>query len=325
MQRREKILLGAFLAILVIWQGQPLVNSLFFKPRTDREDRVQNLETSLSKKKVQEKELDIAAEKMRNWAARSLPPDPMIASALYHKWLIEQANKTLKNAVVNSVKSDTKPKGETYYVITESIKAQGTLDKLCDFLHDFQKSGLLHRVSRINVNSSRHDGNPSLEFTVQVEALAMTASPERKTLFAEGYEKAVKELRIAERKSFEQITKKNLFVRGYNGPPKRETAPPIADRSKTRTAEELFDTAEHVYLVASLTSGEELDAWLYDRSSNKRTILREGSNFEVAGVSGKVLKISGDYVRVEINGETWRLELGKSLRQMTRDAEKKTT
>jgi hypothetical protein len=77
-----------------------------------------------------------------------------------------------------------------------------------------------------------------------------------------------------------------------------------------------FDVAEHVYLVAYVAEGDVQEAWLYDRSANKRIVLREGESFDVAGVKGSVEKIGKDFVLLKTDDATWRLEQGQNMKQL---------
>ena len=114
------------------------------------------------------------------------------------------------------------------------------------------------------------------------------------------------------------ITSRNPFVRGYNGPPApKAPTPPVETKLKpTPPVADGFDPAEFVYLIAVISDGKQLEIWLYDRSSNKRTTLVEGGEFEVAGVKGRVLLIGEDYASLLIEGNVWQLDVGDNLRQM---------
>ena len=68
---------------------------------------------------------------------------------------------------------DARPKGETYYTVSASVMAEGTLQQLRDFVYDFQQSGLLHRVKSMTLVSTRHQGDPVLKATIAVEGLAL--------------------------------------------------------------------------------------------------------------------------------------------------------
>ena len=310
---REKLLLIALVGIVVLWQGGSIVRRTIIEPLAERESIRDQLQSDVDKQEVEKRRLKEAAARIKKWNERSLPPDPTIAQSLYQSWLIEEATKAKLTGVSVEAMRAGLVNGNTYVGIAATLKAHGTLDRVCDFLHSFHQAGLLHRVAGIKMETARHEGNPPLDVTFTIEALSLVASPSRTTLFARPDAKLDPSVPLQDRPEYESVTRGNLFVRTYNGPPK---PPPPPERKPTSPVEQLPDTAEHVYLVASLSNGETADAWLYDRTTNERTVLTQGSEFKVAGISGKVLEITETAVLLEIDGETFRLQLGEHLRQL---------
>jgi hypothetical protein len=310
---REKILLLALVGILVLWQGQSLFQSLILQPLDDRENRKSALEQAIERKELEKRQQQLTAAKFKSLGGRSLPPDPVIAQSQYQAWLIEEAAKAKLTAVsIENVRADTRPKGDTYYTIQATVKARGTLDRVCDFLHAFHQAGLLHRVNGLTLESEKHEGNPELGIVINVEALALLNSPARNSLLVDAKAPPRPDRPLRDRKDYESIIAKNLFVATYTGPKKPE-------RPKGQSpVEQLPDTAEFVYLSASIAKGDRRDAMLFDRTTGKKTDLLPGGTFQVAGLSGKVLSIDNHFVILEIEGEQWRLELGENLRQMRR-------
>ena len=79
------------------------------------------------------------------------------------------------------------------------------------------------------------------------------------------------------------------------------------------------DRAIYTYLTASIAAAiaddDQRQAWLYDRSSNKRVILEEGDEFEYAGFVALVLSIDRDFMTMKQERNTLRLDIGNSLRE----------
>ena len=75
------------------------------------------------------------------------------------------------------------------------------------------------------------------------------------------------------------------------------------------------DTAVFTFLTASVAADDEKQAWLYDRSSNNRLILREGKPLKYAGFDGIVKTISKDFVLFTQKDKTWRIDVGQNLRE----------
>jgi hypothetical protein len=310
MKRREKILLAALVGTLVLWQGGAVLNAFVFAPVEERETDLAARSKRVSEKKVQLAESRNAAEKLKVWNQRSLPENAVVATADYQVWLIELATRSkLANVIVKPLPVRARGKGQTYAIISATVTAEGTLDRLCDFLYEFRRCGLLHRVSRMTLATEHHQGDPVLNIDLTVEGLALKDAPVRTTLFS-GPELAdlpgAKPAR--DRKTYSQLLAKNLFVRGYNGPPRppggpRNSSPSIPDE----------DPREFVYLVGSFSTGGGFDATVRDMATDKTVRLDVGDDFNFAGVEGKVLAIGIDYLILEIKGEAFRLALGDNL------------
>lgn len=309
-QSREKMLLFAFVGVLALWQGQSLFRMLVLDPVQSREDRRTALGKKVDNLKIDLREIEAAKGKLKAWENRSLPPVPVQAQSAYQPWLIELATQSkLTGVSVEILSGNPLIKGGTYYSIAATVKARGTLDRVCDFLHAFHQAGLLHRVTSLSIESAKHDGNPPLDVTIGVEGLALVNSPARTTLFADPSAAPKPGQPLKDRKEYDSIVGKNLFVSTF------KAQKPADDRKKT-PVENLPDTAEFVYLVASVARGAERDATLFDRTSAKETKLTPGIDFNIAGLSGKVVSINDDHIVVEYLGEQWQLDLGKNLRQM---------
>jgi hypothetical protein len=256
------------------------------------------------------------ARKFADFKQRSLPPDPVDATSLYQNWLIELATRTkLSEVSVKANRTDVKPKGDAYYLISATLKAQGTLEKLCDFLYEFRTAGLLHRVSQLRLSSKQNTGDPMLEIDLTVEGLSLKEAPSRTTLFSDPQlaAKLAGDKPVKARKDYDVLVKKNLFVRGYNGPPRPVRPPGSGDNPEE-------DPVQFVRLVGSFSNGNSFDATMYDPSTNRETRLTAGKSFSVAGIDGKVISVGIDFVILSIKGETFRLDLGDNLRQLKKIA-----
>ncbi|MDA0587801.1 MAG: putative Ig domain-containing protein [Planctomycetota bacterium] len=75
------------------------------------------------------------------------------------------------------------------------------------------------------------------------------------------------------------------------------------------------DRAIYTYLTGSIAADDRKQAWLYDRSTNNRVILEEGDEFEYAGFEALVLSIDRDFMTMQQERNTLRLDIGNSLRE----------
>jgi len=321
MKRSEKMLASGLVATLVLWQGSSLFSRLVIDPVDANETEIARLTQENTQKEKNFKRSQAAARKYAEWKKRSLPPDPVNATSLYQNWLIELATRTKLTDVsvqglrTADVKSKGDSKGEAFHIVSANLKAQGTFEKLCDFLYEFRAAGLLHRVSKMTLSSKKNTGDPVLDIDLTVEGLSLKEAPPRATLFSDPkLAELASDKPVKARKDYDVLVKKNLFVRGYNGPP----PPPPGKGTGPSTPEE--DPLQFVRLTALFSNGGLFDATMYDPSTNRETKLITGRDFSVAGVEGKVVSVGIDFVVLSIKGETFRLELGDNLRQMKKQA-----
>lgn len=314
------MLLFGFLGVIALWQGTNWFSSLVLEPLDAKRKTLQAARERLDGKKVNQYEQELAARKLGDWAKRGLPPDPDTASALYQNWLIDLAAKAdLKETVVTPGRVDKRPRGETYYPIGMTVKAQGNLAAVTKFLADFYAAGRLQRINTLSIESSSREGDPPLTVSMTIEGLSLLQAAPRTTL----WDPAIKDgsvFPLPSPDAIAEINKKHLFVRGYNGPPAppvvaAPTRPPEPPRPPTPPVD-TFDVAEHVYLVAAFDKEGVRDAWLYNRAQNEPSVLTEGKPFQVAGVAGTVREIGRDFVTLQMGEQVIRLELGQNLRQV---------
>lgn len=90
---------------------------------------------------------------------------------------------------------------------------------------------------------------------------------------------------------------------------------PQQTSSQTISVDMQEDRAIYTYLTASIAADDRKQAWLYDRSSNKRVIVQEGDAFQFAGFDALILSIGRDFILMQQDRDTLRLDIGDSLRQ----------
>lgn len=357
MNQREKLLGLGFAAVIILWQGQGLVNWIYFDRVEQKEAEIERLTKKLDQQQRQKVALAKATKKMNDWSLRSLPPDPLKAEPEYYKWLTETAKEKLGASAVVKTKKEmsrraavaappkptgssltatgsrqpAKPTGPVYQIVSGNIKATATLDKVRDFLYHFQQSGFLHRVTAMQLVAAKHVGNPELDVTIDVEALALRDSPPRSTLIADANKPPKPDEPLKPLADYGQITSKNLFVKGYDGPPK-------ATRSTgdSPIGSENFDEASFVKLVGIVSEkgvSSQIEGWLYNQSKNEVTYLPPGAKFKIDGSNGTLLEgttvaVEKRHIVLEVLKDQelvlYRLDLGDSLKQLKRMPKRET-
>jgi len=79
------------------------------------------------------------------------------------------------------------------------------------------------------------------------------------------------------------------------------------------------DPARLTRLMGSVdVAGGDISAWLYNKTTNTRTIVRKGSSISVGDISGTVAAVEPNCIKIQRGGEVWQLDFGRNLRSMMR-------
>jgi len=308
MNRREQILIVAVAGLAVVFLGRRVVDRAFRGPLRAKETQIKNLEGAVADREQQWDRVVQSRQEMETWRARGLPPDATQAQNLYMSWLVQLVDRSgLEQATVTP--NLITPKAGVFDRLPFTIQSYGSMESLTRFLHDFYRADLLHQVRRIDLTPQRQDGRVRLGINLAVEALALRESDPRDKLFTDDMkESSSTRLAKADFEDYRPFAELDLF------------SPYVAPREQQSDS---VDNAAFVYLTATLEVADEPVAWLYDRTNNRRYWLRPGQEFNVAGVSGKVLGIAVRERRatLEIDAKTWVLPLGKNLREIRPAAE----
>lgn len=182
MQKREKLLAIALGGVLLAWIGVPFLEARFLAPLKELEARRTVLTQDIENAFDQQKALARKDGELKDWRARSLPPDPLDAQRLYQEWLtnlaqlsgFEQTKITLDRRVAEA---------DTYVTIPVTLETKAKLQELSQFLDWFRSVDLLHRIARLDVVSPANEGNPELAVTLTAEGLSLRSAPDRTRLF----------------------------------------------------------------------------------------------------------------------------------------------
>lgn len=307
LDKRQKILVGILGGTLVLFWGVPIVWEIIFGPFTSRYATIAALNEKLSQKEGEQTRLEMAEWRLADANRRSLPSDP--SSLAYQVWLTELATKQQFTGLGVAPKSSSRNGNEPFSRIRFTVTAHCKMKDLCQFLFDFYSADLLHKVTNLSVKSIDATADPELDVAIDIEGLSMQTTKKRDTLF-EGKQatSVATDMRKKSFSDYDLLHAKNRFARGYEGPPK-PTIPPAPPTPP-------FDSAPYVKFVGFVELDGVGEAWLYDQTSNKNTVLRPGLEFEIAGVKASVVNVSKDFITLRVKEKTWRIEQGESLKQM---------
>jgi len=199
---RTHVLLIAAVALVLLWQGGGTIyeNSIGLIQSKRRE--LEELTNKVDRKELQAKEVDFARQRLLDWKSRSLPPDDAAAltakkpDALkahlkYQETITDLVHlsgfdgPSIRPAPSRIFVKEKDGSNNIYISMTVTVEADVTYGQLCTFLDHFYRMNLLHRISRLHVDSRESAGDPLIRITLDCEALALAEVPPRRTLFAE--------------------------------------------------------------------------------------------------------------------------------------------
>jgi hypothetical protein len=186
MNRREKILLGSFLAVIAFWLGKPIFDAQFTIPLSKRIRDLKEVQSRVGTAEEGEIQVLVAGKRLKDWRDRSFPPDVLTAQSQYCEWITDlarlsgfQPDETL---VVNPGAKPSSKGALTPIDIT--LKGEANLQAISRFLYHFHRTDLLQRITNVDVMSPTAEGNPNHGVTIKLQGLAVAGAPKRSRLFS---------------------------------------------------------------------------------------------------------------------------------------------
>ena len=140
-----------------------------------RNAEIAKLEGDVKKFKDQVFAGQVAAKKVTQYEARSLPPSDEVTRTLYSDWLLGEIEEA--GLIQPDVGFESRvPEGDLFVRQTFSISAQGTLPQVIDWLHAFYSVDWLHRVTRLRLKPVKE--SKLLDIACTVEALSLRRAKE---------------------------------------------------------------------------------------------------------------------------------------------------
>ncbi len=312
--RREKLLGGVLLGIVVLSGGQDAVNAVVFGPLDEKDAQISGLMQKIGDRELEFDRIEHAQRELQPLRSRSLPPDPSVATTLYQNWLIDTARSAgILSAQITPGRAIEEE--DTGHRIPVTLQGSMTTTQLGAFLDAFYAAPLLHRVTSVSVTSGNGPRDTQPRVTLALEALALRDAEPRTELSVtpdttDNGSRKPAHARDSADSARQFFASRDPFRRGYNGPP-----PPV--RTQPRQSKPApIDPLIHIRLVASFTSGEQTEAWFYDSRTKQQTVVQTGSGFDLAGLQGRLISAGADSIIVEIDGEQRRLPMGQSLKSL---------
>ncbi len=193
MQSREKTLLIGLAIAAVLYALSGPVRAWLLEPFTNRYDTIASLTKTVEQKSNESLAILKAQRDLTEWKARGLPPDTPatpkarptanVSQHLYQDWLTQMATFSGWTDVVVKPLNIGVSQKDVYANVPISVEGEARFSQLAFFLYQFRRTGLMHRISKLDIRSYESDGDPSLKIMLIAEALALKDGPKRKTLF----------------------------------------------------------------------------------------------------------------------------------------------
>ena len=298
MNSRERTLLILLVLAFGGWQGWKILDAALFEPVRKRDREIVALRESIDDRELRQRRIENLDDQLDEWKLQSLPPDPVVASAVYQMWIIDLAAKTqLVEVIVNPVVAlNPRPVADTYVPIVLRMTAKGTFDQLTDFIDRIRNTKLMQRIVNVSFSDPTKENPSKITFALQLEALSFLGVEDRKTLFAEPVPSEVSPKSSNYDEQLAILKKQITFG---------EPAPIVID-----------DPAQHLVLSATFPSAEKPAAWFFENRQNKKEVVFKGNDFQLAGVTGKVLDIGNDFIELEVGDKKSKLHIGKPLKDV---------
>ena len=303
MQPREK-LLAAVVGTLAVLAGLWFVGRNLQKSYSDRNNRIALLEKEISGKDDRVELGALASRRLEDFRKRSLPADAKLSQSLVQNWLLTLVDRAkLKGGDVKPIAA-VSSRG-SFQLLRFTVRGQGSLPQIVEFLHSFYNQDYLHQAPVINLK--RLEGSDQIDMTLSAEvAIVPGAAARPKIEDAPSDRLAMKALADYR----QAIVNRNVYA-AYVPPRPVQSAGPRTDPAKP----DPYDDAQQAIVTAILDEGGSPQAWVSVRTSGKWLKLREGEEFSVGSMKGTITRIGPQEVEILADGKRRLIALGKSLHE----------
>ncbi|HEV3342723.1 MAG TPA: hypothetical protein VG125_20290 [Pirellulales bacterium] len=336
---RERILtlvVGSLLTFAAVLFGYNYVQSLF----DERQTQIQNLDREISDKNAAVQRGTKANKKLAEWQHRSLPTDLVLARSLYKNWLAGLAERTRLAKADVTLGADV-PKPGIYVKVPVSVRGQGTMEQVIQFLFDFYQADHLHYIRQLTLtplagnDAAPTPGTPGGQAGPPMPGGGPTGGPGRFAGRGGGggpggpgglgrggprtdgpkYELvlAIEALSLPGGDRPDQLSDAKSDRLAYTE---------VDAYRKTITERNFFspyqpvvenDPAADTYVTAVVKKEGKYQVWISLRSSGKMLKLYEGETFDLGKEKATISRIDRGTVEIEAGGRRREVALGNNL------------
>ena len=281
MPRRQKILIGLVTAMLIAYLADFAYRRLYAKPLQDAQNTSQTLAKRLHQAKLNVRQERNKIDQLEDLRQRSLPSDLELAVSCYRSWLLEIIEQVgLQRTSVDS--SPPQRQGNLYSRIDFTVRTNGSLQQVSDFLIAFYRSGYLHKIRSMSLNPT---ASGAVDTTLVVETLVLPNATHEDRLAS--LEPA--DTPVVSPEDYRIIPRRNLFAGGD----------PVSSNL--------------VLTAITFNAQGQPQAWFSNRSQNQTHILATDQVLSLQGIELRIKQIDAQQVTVDLDGQSSVLSIGESL------------
>lgn len=307
--RTEKRAAVVLTTILVLTLGHDVVTGFLLEPFDRRDRSIMTLRQKIADAEFEVKLTERAQHELRRTVEESLSADPFLATHQFQDWLVKSTDDVGLTDVNVGPGRAIKEAGVGYR-IPFSVDCSGTPEQLASLLACLKNSNVLHRINYLTMTPGRDEDDLSISLSMEVAALrngqsrslSSTTKNARSTQSASELKELLADRRPFQRYSEPKKNKKNERNRKAvvkPAPPVKKPVPP-----------------KEYLLVACVVHESGREAWLCERSTEDRIILRESDRISCQDGDLQIDNIGPDFVAFRCNGIPNRLSLGECLTQV---------
>ncbi len=291
LQKREKVL-AAIVGVLLLVVAGRMGAHVLYSPLSLRQAEVEALAQRIADRQAKVEAALPAQARLAEYRRRSLPSDPQAARSLYQNWLLELTDRIkLKGRKVES--SDGRVVKGIYHNLPFTVRGEGSLEQLVQFLYEFYSAGHLHRIRRLSIKPQENSAD--LEMTIAIEALALADADRRDKLTTLPGNRLAHQDLNAYRKN---IVERNLFA-PYRPPAVTQRPQP----RETPKPPQPLDPSQFAYVTAIVQVDGQAQVWVKARTKDENYRLREGQRLEIGSFKGVISRIADRHVEITVDGK----------------------
>ncbi len=284
---RRIVLYGALAVMAVLYVGDIGYRRFYVEPIRTAENQSAGLRQQLQERRIAIAKAKQAVQSLDDLQQHALPRNLELARSDYQAWLLE----VVKQCKLSAPKVDSGDpvtrayRGQNlYHVIPFSLRGRGNLRQITRFLHEFYKSGNLHKIRTLALTPV--GVSDQLDIAMSVEALALDGTDRDAKLTT----LTSNRLASDEFAAYRSIASRNLFQTGGDS------------------------IGRQIRLSAvTLNIRGQREAWFYNKRDDHTRRLKESESLEVGALIARVVAIYDKSATVVIDDQTWHVPIGASL------------